>query len=98
MVGDQMDALDDPDLEEAADEEVRAACRVPRRRRSAVAVAVLTPRTRPATRQVEKVLYDITAGELGKLPEKGGGALVSDLPDTVSEEEAERFIAQLRAT
>eukprot|EP00035_Acanthoeca_spectabilis_P007761 m.142560 g.142560 ORF g.142560 m.142560 type:complete len:271 (+) comp14074_c0_seq2:1887-2699(+) len=67
-VGDAMDSLDDPELEDAADEEV------------------------------EKVLYDITAGEMGKLPEKGGGTLVSELPDTVSEEQAEAFIRQMMAT
>jgi hypothetical protein len=48
--------------------------------------------------QVEKVLYDITAGEMGKLPEKGGAALVSELPDAVSEEQAEAFIRQMMAT
>eukprot|EP00038_Savillea_parva_P006874 m.166476 g.166476 ORF g.166476 m.166476 type:complete len:211 (-) comp12692_c0_seq1:1295-1927(-) len=51
-----------------------------------------------ADEEVEKVLYDITAGEMGKLPEKGGGALVSELPDSVSEEQAEAFIRQMMAT
>ena len=48
--------------------------------------------------QVEKVLYEITAGELGKLPEKGKGELVSELPDTVSEAQAEEFIRRMMAT
>eukprot|EP00036_Acanthoecidae_sp_10tr_P006272 CAMPEP_0182948562 /NCGR_PEP_ID=MMETSP0105_2-20130417/59821_1 /TAXON_ID=81532 ORGANISM="Acanthoeca-like sp., Strain 10tr" /NCGR_SAMPLE_ID=MMETSP0105_2 /ASSEMBLY_ACC=CAM_ASM_000205 /LENGTH=215 /DNA_ID=CAMNT_0025088855 /DNA_START=43 /DNA_END=690 /DNA_ORIENTATION=+ len=47
--------------------------------------------------EVEKVLYEITAGEMGALPEEGHGELVSELQDTASEEQMEAFITQMKA-
>lgn len=107
MVGDTMDTMDDEDLLEAADEEVQCLTithkpdhllHLVQRLTDSCAWPHLPPPCLPLPTQVEKVLYDITAGEMGKLPEKGGGALVSELPDSVSEEQAEAFIRQMMAT